>query len=156
MTDTVSVSRVIRAPADELWALVSDVTRMGEWSPETTAGRWVKGATGPAVGARFSGDNQHGAKSWSSMCEITACEPGRVFEFDAMAGPIRYSRWRYEFESADGATTVTESTEDRRNRLMKWAGRHISGVEDRAPHNRTNMEITLERLAAAAEGGAGA
>ncbi|HAS09465.1 MAG TPA: SRPBCC family protein, partial [Acidimicrobiaceae bacterium] len=51
----VSVSREIAAPPQRVWELISDITRMGEWSPETTGGKWLKGATGPAVGARFRG-----------------------------------------------------------------------------------------------------
>jgi uncharacterized protein YndB with AHSA1/START domain len=53
MADVVSVERTIAASPDALWKMVSDVTRMGEWSPENTGGEWLKGATGPAVGAKF-------------------------------------------------------------------------------------------------------
>ncbi len=51
---------VIRAPADQLWSLVSDVTRAGEWSPENIGGSWLDGATAPVVGARFRGTNRRG------------------------------------------------------------------------------------------------
>jgi hypothetical protein len=43
----------IAADALRLWEMVSDVTRMGEWSPETTGAHWLDGASGPVVGARF-------------------------------------------------------------------------------------------------------
>ena len=43
------------ADAVRVWSLVSDVTRMGAWSPELEAAAWLDGATGPAVGARFKG-----------------------------------------------------------------------------------------------------
>jgi uncharacterized protein YndB with AHSA1/START domain len=151
MSATVSVSRTIAAPPEELWALVSDVTRMGDWSPETTSGAWVKGATGPSVGARFKGDNRHGKKTWSTVCEITDCEPGSVFAFDAMAGPIRYANWRYDFEPTDGGTVVTETCTDSRGRLLTWLGGKISGVSDRRTHNEGTMAATLESLAATAD-----
>ncbi len=152
MADTVSVSRTINAPAQTLWEMVSDVTRMGEWSPETTSGRWVKGATGAAKGARFKGDNRNGERTWSIVCEVTDCEPGRRFAFDATAGPIRYANWAYDFEQTDDGTVVTESVADNRNRLLKFLGGRISGVTDRATHNRRTMTDTLEALAVAAEG----
>lgn len=73
----VTVSRRIAASPDLVWSLVSDVTRMGEWSPETERGVWLKGATGPTVGARFKGENQLGKKSWATVCEVVDAEPGR-------------------------------------------------------------------------------
>lgn len=151
-SDLVSVSRTINAPAEELWEMVSDITRMGQWSPETTDGTWLKGATGAAVGARFTGDNRNGSKTWSITCEVTACDRGKRFAFDAMAGPIRYANWSYDFETTPEGTVVTESVSDNRGRLFKFAGAKISGVSDRATHNRRTMTATLAALAAAAEG----
>ena len=152
MADTVSVSRTIAASAEQLWGMVSDITRMGEWSPENTGGAWVKGATGPAVGARFKGDNQNGERTWSIVCEVTESEPGKRFAFDAMAGPIRYAKWSYDFEQTEAGTIVTESVSDNRGRLIKWAGVRISGVTDRSTHNQRTMTETLEALSVAAEG----
>ena len=51
------MSRVIAASAAEWYDMVSDLRRMGEWSPENRGGAWIKGARGPAVGARFKGSN---------------------------------------------------------------------------------------------------
>jgi carbon monoxide dehydrogenase subunit G len=48
-----SVSIRIQAPPEQLWAMIADVTRVGEWSPETVSAEWVDGAAGPAVGAKF-------------------------------------------------------------------------------------------------------
>jgi len=50
-----SVTIHIQAPAEQIWALVSDVTRIGSFSPETFEAEWLDGATGPRVGARFRG-----------------------------------------------------------------------------------------------------
>ena len=57
MTTTVcaTVERHIDAPPDVLYDLVTDVRRMGEWSPETVEADWIGGASGPEVGARFRG-----------------------------------------------------------------------------------------------------
>ena len=54
---TRSATTTIAAPISAVFAAVTDVTRMGEWSPECVACRWVGDATGPAVGAKFEGDN---------------------------------------------------------------------------------------------------
>src|SRR3954468_6506548 len=52
MTD-VSVSRDVPAPAERVWEMVSDLPRMGEWSPENEGGEWIGGATAAAPGAKF-------------------------------------------------------------------------------------------------------
>ena len=45
----------INAPPDKVWELVSDITKMGEYSPEVVEAEWLNGATGPSVGARYRG-----------------------------------------------------------------------------------------------------
>ncbi|MEM9748776.1 MAG: SRPBCC family protein, partial [Actinomycetota bacterium] len=50
MQDSVTVA--IDAAVEDVWALVSDVTRIGEFSPETFEAEWLDGATGPAEGVR--------------------------------------------------------------------------------------------------------
>ena len=37
---TAEVSVHVAAPPEVVWATVSDVTRMGEWSPEATGATW--------------------------------------------------------------------------------------------------------------------
>ena len=79
-----SVTERIEGPPSAVWAVVSDVTRIGELSPETFEGRWIDGATGPEVGARFQGHvkrNGRGPTYWTT-CRVTECEVDRVFEAD--------------------------------------------------------------------------
>src|SRR3954463_14903062 len=93
----IRVERTVAAKADDLWPMVSDVTRMGEWSPETTGAQWVGPSTGPALGARFKGSNQQSSRSWKTDCTVTACEPGASFAFEVKSGPLKVARWSYEF-----------------------------------------------------------
>ena len=46
---------------------------------------------------------------------------------------------------------MTETWTDERNPLVKALGKLVSGVSDRASHNRAGMEQTLANLKAAAE-----
>lgn len=151
MTSEVSVHRDMAASADVVWQMISDITRMGEWSPETTACSWRGGATGPTVGARFTGQNRNGRKRWSTSGKVVAADPGRSFAFDVTAGPLKVARWAYTIEANEQGCRVTETWTDQRNALAKLAGGPASGVKDREAHNRIGMEQTLERLAAAAE-----
>jgi uncharacterized protein YndB with AHSA1/START domain len=147
----VQVERKIAAAPEAVWALVSDVTRMGEWSPETVGCAWVGDQKQPVVGARFKGRNQSGWRKWSTVCKVVEAEPGKSFVFEVKGGPVDVSLWEYRFEPADGGTRVTESWTDRRPKLMELISRPLMGVSDRASHNRETMQATLERLAAAAE-----
>ncbi len=151
MSELVEVTRDVAAPASTVWAMISDVTRMGEWSPETVGCEWKKGATGPAVGARFSGSNRNGSKKWSTTCVVVESVPAERFAFEVVVGPMKVARWGYALEPTDTGCRVTETWTDRRGGLVKALGKPLSGVADRAVHNRAGMEQTLDRLAAAAE-----
>jgi uncharacterized protein YndB with AHSA1/START domain len=153
MSETVvTVERDMAAPAERVWAMVSDVTRMGEWSPEAAGAKWLKGATGPEVGAKFKGRNQRGWRRWSTVGKVVEAEPGKAFVFDIFAGPFNVARWAYRFEPTGEGCHVEESWVDRRTTgLMNVIGHAASGVGDRATHNRVGMEQTLENLAKAAE-----
>jgi uncharacterized protein YndB with AHSA1/START domain len=151
MTDQVRVSQEVAAPPERVWAMVSDLPRMGEWSPENTGGRWLGGADGPEVGARFKGTNRMGWRRWSTVCTVTDCAPGQVFAFDADAMGQPIAEWRYEIESTTTGCRVTETWTDRRSSLGKILGRAATAIGDRAEHNRKGMEETLRRLAERAE-----
>lgn len=147
----VQVKADIAAPADKVWTLVSDLPRMGEWSPENTGGRWLGGATGPAVGARFRGNNRKGLRRWSTTCTVIAADQGSRFTFEVTYGPVKISTWDYAFTANGDSTTVVESWTDRRPAWMRLAGVPVMGVVDRGDHNRRGMEKTLANLKTAAE-----
>jgi uncharacterized protein YndB with AHSA1/START domain len=152
MTDEVSVTREIDAPPELVWAMVADVTRMGEWSPENEGGEWLGGASGPQPGARFRGTNRNGKKKWKTLATVVDAEPGRQFSFRVTAtGGLKVAEWRYTFEPTATGCRVTETWIDQRGTVVKTLGNPVSGVADRAEHNRAGMERTLDRLAAAAE-----
>jgi hypothetical protein len=151
----VSVSTEVAADAGTVWRMVSDVTRMGEWSPETTSCRWLGGAAGPRVGARFRGTNRYQFRRWSTTCTVTAADEGRRFAFSVSWGPFPISDWSYAINPAGGACTVTETWLDRRPAWMRAAAVPLMGVVDRGEHNRAGMVATLDAVKAAAEAPAG-
>jgi uncharacterized protein YndB with AHSA1/START domain len=153
MSEPISVSIDINAPAERVYDLVADLPSMGKWSPEATGGKWLGGATSAKPGVRFRGTNRNGVFRWSTVCTVTAAEPGRRIEWVTKAvGVLDGALWRYEFApNGSGGTTVTESTEDRRGWLLRVTAPVTVGVKDRAGHNRRSMQTTLERLKAAAE-----
>jgi len=151
MSNLVSVSRDIAASPEKVWALVSDLPRMGEWSPENQGGEWVKGATQAAVGARFAGSNKNGKKKWKTVVEVNVCDAPKKLSFGLMLLGKDWCDWIYEIEPTATGCRVTHSWDDHRKSWHDRLGKVVSGVSDRATHNRANMEVTLNNLAAAAE-----
>jgi polyketide cyclase/dehydrase/lipid transport protein len=130
---------------------------MGDWSPICYHCEWIGGASEPKRGARFRGRNRQGLARWTTTCEVTESEPGRVFEFRVIDGTFavgyrgrEMTRWRYEFSPDASGTKVTESYH-----LVSfpWLLRPLAPVLRRqAPQREAGMRTTLERLKAAAEG----
>jgi hypothetical protein len=147
----VAVTQRIAAPAESIYDLVSDITRMGEWSPENTGGTWLKGATGPTPGARFRGSNKRGWRRWSTTCTVTDADRGRSFGFDVALGPWAISHWGYRLEADGDGCQVTETWLDRRPSWLKRMSPTVMAVADWEAHNRAGMEATLAKLRAAAE-----
>src|SRR3954465_11221116 len=106
--DTVSLH--IAAPQAAIYALVADVTRTPEFSPEIVECRWLDGATGPAVGARFKGRNKMPNRpTFTNKPVVTVVDPGRTFAFsrtEPFGGTVE---WRYEFTPDGDGTIVIES-----------------------------------------------
>lgn len=150
MSTPVSVQREIAASPATVWAMVTDLPRMGEWSPENQGGQWVGGASQAAVGAKFKGRNNNGRRSWSTSVQVNACEEQRKFSFGLMVFGKNWCDWVYELEPTPTGTRVTHSWIDHRSSLSNRLGKVVSGVADRASHNRKNMEVTLDNLAKAA------
>lgn len=146
-----SATARIAAPAQTLYALVSDVTRMGEWSPENVGCRWLGGATAPLRGVRFRGSNRRGWRRWSTTCTVVAAEVGRTFAFEVDVVGIPASRWTYEFAPDGDETVVTETWTDRRPRWFALLAGVTMGISDIRAHNQVNIETTLARLTDAAE-----
>ena len=154
--DRDEVSAVVVAPPRIVYALVADVTRMPEFSPEVVSCHWLDGATGPAVGARFEAVNESRAgRRWKNRPVVTVAEPGREFAFtrtEPFAGTVA---WRYRFEPDGAGTRVIESYEVQRpvTRLGWIVIEKVFHGGDRRQALREGMRTTLERLRVAAEAG---
>jgi uncharacterized protein YndB with AHSA1/START domain len=151
MQDSVTVR--IDAPPEQVWALVSDITNTGRFSPETFEAEWLDGSTGPEVGARFRGHvkrNGRGPTYWTK-CTVTASEPGREFTFVVGTPEKHPMTWSYRFEPAgQGGTDVTESYRLEDQALMRLYWKLFGKARGRT--NAANTQATLARIKAVAEG----
>jgi uncharacterized protein YndB with AHSA1/START domain len=150
MHDSVTVH--MTAPPEKIWDLLSDVTKIGRYSPETFEAEWLEGATGPAVGAKFRGHVKRNGKGpiyWTT-CVVTASEPGREFTFGVGATQEKaLNVWSYKLEPSGDGTDVTESFQLAPKaplrlywKLFGWS---------RGKTNRNGMRTTLERVKAEVE-----
>ncbi|HEY5832485.1 SRPBCC family protein [Streptomyces sp.] len=113
----VRIETEVAATPEEVYAVVSDMPRTGEWSEECQGGAWVIGS--PAtVGAVFEGRNYRPESvvawapvvrgEWFTRAEVVAAEPDRAFRWAMCdsAGKAQESVWSFEIEPADGGSRL--------------------------------------------------
>jgi hypothetical protein len=149
-----SVSMHMAAPADAIYALIADVTRTPEFSPEILKCTWLDGATGPAVGARFAARNKVPKRPpWTNKPVVTVVEPNKTFAFartEKFAGTVE---WTYRLAPDGDGTLVTEQYDV--TTPLSRIGWFVIGVlfnrRDRRTDLHTGMEQTLQRMRAVVE-----
>ncbi len=162
VSDTVDVG----ADADTLYSLISDPTRMPEWSPENLGATILNPADDGAafVGMTFEGRNRRGRASWITRCTVTAADPGQRFAFTVHTIGVKKPRlrgsnasWEYRFEPTEpGRTRVTETWNDDRSSwpdpLVAVFDRVVTSGMSFPEFQRINIRKTLDALKRAAEG----
>ena len=146
-----SESIVVARSPEVLYDLVSDVTRMGEWSPVCQACWWDDG-DGPRAGAWFTGRNELPERTWETRSQVVAADRGREFAFEVNSGWVR---WGYTFTAVDSGTQVTESWEFLPAGIAGFHDRYGNGAEAQIA-NRTEaahqgIPATLAAIKKAAE-----
>ena len=140
----------IDAPPAKVWALISDLSRMPEWSPQT---RKMKLLGSMRVGAKTVNVNRRGLQAWPTTSTITAIEPERKLAFRV---DLNGTEWSYELEPIDGGTRVIESRRAP-NGVKKVStvlgNAMMGGVPSFEEELVDGMNQTLARIKAAAERG---
>jgi uncharacterized protein YndB with AHSA1/START domain len=140
----------IAAPPERVYELVADITQMDRWSPVSTGGRWLDGATEAVEGARFKGSNKEGPARWTTTCRILDARKGESLSWQVQLTGVR---WGYRFEpDGSGGTEVTEwrDLSQRRALPFRVIEKLLRGKP--AENTRKGMRETLERVKDAAEG----
>jgi hypothetical protein len=148
------VTVYIDAPPLAVYALVADVTRTPEFSPEILRCTWLDGATGPAAGARFEAVNKVArGPAWKNRPVVVTAEPGREFAFSRTEKFSGTLVWRYRFEPDGNGTRLTESYEVTRpvSRLGWFIIDRLFGCHDRRTELHAGMQQTLQRIRETAE-----
>jgi uncharacterized protein YndB with AHSA1/START domain len=108
-----STSIVIDASPADVWEVLADPTRVGEWSHETREASWVPPATTAAVGARFAGINRMGRMKWRRRNEVVAFDPPNSISWRTIPSVLYNdsTRWTLRVEPTDGGSRLTQDFE---------------------------------------------
>jgi hypothetical protein len=150
---THSGSIVIDRSPEEVYDMVADVTRTGEWSPVCKECWWDEG-DGPRVGAKFTGRNVTAERTWETRSEVVSADRGRVFAFMVAEPPTR-ATWSYAFEPEGQGTKVTETWELPAEGVAFFAGVFADDapaqIAKRSDGAKNGIAATLIAIKAAAE-----
>ena len=135
---SVSVERVIAAPADEIFAVLTDPSRHCEIDGSGTLAKLTTSNAPLTLGSTFSMRISVGI-SYTVKNRVLEFSENRLIAWAHWQG----QRWRYELEPQDDGSTLVRETFDwstaKLPRSIELIGAHRKNVP--------NMEKTLERLA---------
>ena len=106
------VEAVVDATPDQVWQVVSDVTRTGEWSHECVSVAWVDEPRA-RPGARFRGGNRAGPWRWSRTCELVTVDEPRELSWRTVPTLLfpDSTLWSLRLEPAGDGTRIVQSFE---------------------------------------------
>jgi hypothetical protein len=148
-----SDSIFVSARPEQLYALVSDVTRTGEWSP-TCRACWWDGGAGPHLGSWFTGRNETPERVWETRSQVVAADPGREFAWEVNNGWVF---WGYTFATEGSGTRLTESWEFRPAGIAGFRERYgvdaDAEIDKRSAAAKSGIPATLAAIKRVAESG---
>lgn len=148
--ETLSASTEVHASPEQVYAVISDVTRIPEWSPETRRAEWL-------TPQRFRAWNRRRLGRWKTEAEVAVAEPGRQFSFIVQILGGDWTQWTYLVEPGSSAGT-TRLTETFRMCVPLPVGiavyeRLFLFVGDRRTDLRDNLQVSVDRIKAIVEAG---
>ncbi|SFC90705.1 Polyketide cyclase / dehydrase and lipid transport [Nocardioides terrae] len=145
-SDLEATITVAASPA-QVWALVTDVARMPEWSPQVVRSVVLGGRV--KLGARFVNVNRQGPKRWPTTAKVVRFTPHSDFAFRIFEN---HTIWSFQLEPAvDGGTVVTHRREtpdgiSLASRVLTKIA--LGGQEPFTAELLDGMSRTLERIEA--------
>lgn len=151
-----SASVEIDAPVEEVWRLVSDVTRMPEWSPQVESVRLRSGFEEVTLGTEFTNRNTLGdGLDWTTHATITAYDAPREIAFRVEENWVT---WRFVLAPTAGGTLLSqrrEAPDGISDLSQQLTDGFMGGIERFSETMRSGMAETLTRIKLAAEKVAG-
>lgn len=144
--DRISASTVVSASPDEVYAIVSDITRIPEWSPECIDCTWLDDK-------HFRGRNRRRFGRWQTVARVDANTPGSEFSFTVQFRKADFTRWSYRMQShPDGCLLTEEFTMCAELPFAVVAYERLAlGVKDRATDLQGNLDQCVRTIKAIVE-----
>lgn len=146
--DTLSVERVIKAPADQIFALLADAGKHasfdGSESVNHVTEKSVPLEKGSTFGMAMRGRKETLFLPYRTTNTVIEYEPDRriAWQTYGLGGLVGGRIWRYELAATDGGTLVRETWDvsQERNKRMVISGSMPQRTAD-------GMRATLDRIA---------
>lgn len=141
--ETLTASAEVRASADQVYRVISDVTRIPEWSPETRRAEWL-------APDRFQAWNRRRLGRWRTVANVVEAQPGRRFSFIVRALGGDWTQWTYLVEPGTTAGT-TRLTEIFRMCVPLPFGAVVFEhlflfIRDRRSDLQANLDLSVDRI----------
>jgi uncharacterized protein YndB with AHSA1/START domain len=138
----------INAPVSKVWGIISDLSRMPEWSPQCTATK-LMGPLQP--GTRAVNFNRRNYLFWTTLSTITEVIPEKKL---AWRVTTNNTVWSYELEPTATGTRVVESRHAE-NGVKAISNLVVNALMGGVPNFEQElvdgMNMSLTRIKAAAE-----
>ena len=148
--EQLTASTDVRASADQVYAVISDVTRIPEWSPETARAEW-------SAPDRFDAWNRRRLGRWRTTARVVKAEPGQSFSFIVQVMGRDWTQWTYLLEPGSTANATRLTEQFRMCVPMPFAvlafERLFLFVWDRRTDLQKNLHVSVDRIRTIVEAG---
>jgi uncharacterized protein YndB with AHSA1/START domain len=138
----------INAPVSKVWDLVSDLSKMPQWSPQC---RLMKPVGTLRQGGRTVNFNRRGLLFWPTTCRITEFIPEQKLAFRVNEN---HTVWSYELQPTEAGTRLVE-TRHAENGTTAVSNMLVNAMMGGVPNFEQElidgMNLSLSRIKAAAE-----
>jgi hypothetical protein len=138
----------IAASPPAVWAVVSDLGRTGEWSPEC---RRVQTLGRIQAGCWLIGFNRRGTARWTTLSRVVGYQPGQEISWQVLTNG---SVWTYRLEATPVGTRLVETrqTPNGISPLAGWFTRRFLGGQNRHDDElEAGMRVGLAHIKAIVE-----
>lgn len=141
----------IAAPPAKVWAALTDLANMPDWSPELVKMIPLKPG-GLKVGQQYLGLNRRKAVVWPTRSVVAQLEEEKALAWDTKSSG---ARWIYELSpEGTGTKVVHRRPVPRKLTLLSrlFAPVALGGSDEHSDELEAGMATTLERIKATVEG----
>ncbi len=148
----IEASTDIKATPEKVWSIVSDLARMGEWSPQCRKVVVRGGRVGP--GTKTINVNRRGLLVWPTTAKVVTFEPNREISYRITEN---HTVWGFEITPSADGVTLTErrvAPDGKTTALSSFlVNRAFGGNDNFEVELEEGIKETLTKIKSAAERG---